>query len=280
MSSTSPTTLLLDPNGVPLVQGRTMHMQLMPGELANRVITVGSAERAAMISSFFDSDNQSTQQYTSNRGFTTFTGTYKGVPVSVVSIGMGYPMMDFFVREARAVVKGPLAIIRFGTCGGLAARALPGSISVASKGAALVSRNVDEITDMVDSLHGERTVSPQDSLESGIDSSSPPPPPPAVVASAESLSGFPKTYRLSKVVPSDELLSLALVQELSAVFGDQRVVQGACLIGRLLVAVVRATLLYSALINTLSFSAFNCNFFNARRHAIIFNALTTLQGST
>lgn len=29
----------------------------------------------------------------------------------------GTPMMDFFVREARAVVRGPMTIVRFGTCG-------------------------------------------------------------------------------------------------------------------------------------------------------------------
>ena len=32
------------------------------------------------------------------------TGTYKGVPVSIVSIGMGAPNMDFFVREGREVL--------------------------------------------------------------------------------------------------------------------------------------------------------------------------------
>ena len=77
-----------------------------------------------MISSLFDHDqgeNQSqtqVQRYKSNRGFTAYTGKYKGSLISIVSIGMGYPMMDFFVREARAIVNGPMVIIRFGTCGG------------------------------------------------------------------------------------------------------------------------------------------------------------------
>ena len=39
-------------------------------------------------------------------------------------------MMDFFVRESRAVVKGPMAIIRYGTCGGLHPDAFPGTIVV------------------------------------------------------------------------------------------------------------------------------------------------------
>jgi uridine phosphorylase len=51
-------------------------------------------------------------------------------------------MMDFFVREVRTVVDGPMAIIRFGTCGGLCSdNAKHGTIVVASKGSTLVTRN-------------------------------------------------------------------------------------------------------------------------------------------
>lgn len=39
-------------------------------------------------------------------------------------------MMDFFVRESRAVIDGPMAVIRFGTCGGLSKLAPTGSIVV------------------------------------------------------------------------------------------------------------------------------------------------------
>ena len=48
----------------------------------------------------------------SERGFVTYTGRFSGVPVSIVSIGMGYPNMDFFVREVRECVQGDLIIIR------------------------------------------------------------------------------------------------------------------------------------------------------------------------
>jgi len=40
----------------------------------------------------------------SDRGFLTLTGAYKGVIVSIVSIGMGSPNMDFFIREGREVL--------------------------------------------------------------------------------------------------------------------------------------------------------------------------------
>jgi uridine phosphorylase len=120
-------------------------MDLKMGDLANRVITVGSASRAKIIASFFDKDRE-TKHFSSSRGFVTHTGSYGGVPVSVVAIGMGPSMMDFFVRESRAVVQGPMAMIRYGTCGGVSAEAKQGKIAVASAGSGLVLRNPDAFT--------------------------------------------------------------------------------------------------------------------------------------
>lgn len=57
------------------------------------------------------------------------------------------PNMDFVVREARAIVTGPMAIIRFGTCGGLQAAVAPGSVIVAGKGSVCVTRNPDAFQD-------------------------------------------------------------------------------------------------------------------------------------
>eukprot|EP00913_Durusdinium_trenchii_P007759 g7286.t1 len=53
---------------------------------------------------------------------------------------MGLAMMDFFLREARAVVKGPMAVVRLGTCGCLQEHVKVGNVSVAD-GSALVQRN-------------------------------------------------------------------------------------------------------------------------------------------
>lgn len=52
-------------------------------------------------------------------------------------------MMDFFVREIRAVVEGPMAIVRFGTCGGLTDYSRAGTIVVATEGSSYISRNYD-----------------------------------------------------------------------------------------------------------------------------------------
>lgn len=48
----------------------------------------------------------------SERGFLTITGCYKTVPVSIVSIGMGAPNADFFMREVRECVRGDMLVIR------------------------------------------------------------------------------------------------------------------------------------------------------------------------
>lgn len=51
-------------------------------------------------------------------------------------------MMDFFVREALAVIEAEsVAIVRFGTCGGINIDSRPGRIAVATKGAGLITRN-------------------------------------------------------------------------------------------------------------------------------------------
>ena len=74
-------------------------------------MTVGTTSRLRKLVAFFDKDT-TVREIVSGRGFTTATGKMNGVDLSIVSIGMGYPMMDFFVRESRAVVHGPMAIVR------------------------------------------------------------------------------------------------------------------------------------------------------------------------
>lgn len=80
--------------------------------------------------------------YRSSRGFLTYTGRFKKTPISVVSIGMGYPNMDFFVREVRAIVSGPLVIVRVGTCGAIKDGHI-GMLSIPDLGAVMVQRNYD-----------------------------------------------------------------------------------------------------------------------------------------
>ncbi|KAH6904605.1 uridine phosphorylase [Coprinopsis sp. MPI-PUGE-AT-0042] len=97
---------------------RVYHLGLKPGEVANRIITVGSPSRANGIATLLDKEPKPFV-LTSERGFLTITGRFRNVPISIISIGMGSPNMDFFVREVRECVSGDMAIIRLGSCGGL-----------------------------------------------------------------------------------------------------------------------------------------------------------------
>lgn len=132
--------------------------------VSNLVLTVGDEHRAKSIALMFDGARQislpadgilpilsnnshsvgikGVYGYRSSRGFLTYTGRYKGFPVSVVSIGMGYPNMDFFVREVREIVNGPLVIIRVGSCGTIADGHI-GMLAIPDEGAFMVQRNYD-----------------------------------------------------------------------------------------------------------------------------------------
>ncbi|CAG8542297.1 13686_t:CDS:2 [Gigaspora margarita] len=120
--------------------GRVSHIGIKRGEIANRIITVGDLNRAKLFLKLLDSDTAIFQRQ-SHRGFLTITGKYKGVPISIVGIGMGSPMMDFFVREARAIIDGTMIIIRVGTCGGIG-KSNSGDVII-SKGSFAVTRNYD-----------------------------------------------------------------------------------------------------------------------------------------
>jgi uridine phosphorylase len=97
-------------------EGRVYHLGLKKGEIANRILLVGDPNRAKLIATMLDHPEK-TFVYASNRGFTTYTGTKYGKPVTIMSIGMGLPMMDFAIREIRAITDGALSIVRLGSCG-------------------------------------------------------------------------------------------------------------------------------------------------------------------
>ncbi|EFA81233.1 uridine phosphorylase [Heterostelium album PN500] len=120
--------------------GVVYHLGVARDGLAPRVLTVGDYGRAEKLrDKLLDANTKVTT--TQHRGFHIHTGTYKGVRVSIVSIGMGTPMMDFLVREGRFVGVGPMAIVRYGTCGSL--RDVPvGSLAIA-KDCVLIRRNPD-----------------------------------------------------------------------------------------------------------------------------------------
>lgn len=76
-------------------------------------VAVGHPSRALIIEEHLD-ETPVPFKLTSERGFLTITGRYKGVPVSIVSTGMGFPNTDFFVREVRECLTGDMLVVRLG----------------------------------------------------------------------------------------------------------------------------------------------------------------------
>ncbi|KAI0735989.1 purine and uridine phosphorylase [Earliella scabrosa] len=131
---------ILDANFPRTLDQRVYHLGLRAGEVANRIITLGTPSRAHAIASYLD-PSPPPFTLTSERGFTTITGRYRGVPISIVSIGMGYPNADFFVREVRECLSGDMLVVRLGSCGALID--VPVGTVVAPKGSIAVTRNYD-----------------------------------------------------------------------------------------------------------------------------------------
>lgn len=131
---------LTDANFPRTADARVYHLGLCPGEVANRIVTVGSHSRARALQGLLDAKPEPFI-LASERGFLTITGRYKNVPISIVSIGMGYPNMDFFVREVRESLLGDMVVIRLGSCGALVD--VPVGTIVVPKASVMVVRNVD-----------------------------------------------------------------------------------------------------------------------------------------
>lgn len=70
-------------------EDRVYHISVKLGQVANRVITVGDHVRARKIAKLLDSEEESGHpifEKTSQRGFLTITGRYKGIPVSIMAM--------------------------------------------------------------------------------------------------------------------------------------------------------------------------------------------------
>lgn len=107
--------------------GSIYHINLLPSEIADKIILVGDPGRVATVSSFFDKIEIKKQ----NREFITHTGTYKGERLTVMSSGIGTDNLDIVVNELDALVNidlktreikdkhHSLTLIRLGTSGAL-----------------------------------------------------------------------------------------------------------------------------------------------------------------
>lgn len=111
-------------------------MGTRPGQVANRLITVGDHTRARRIARHFDG-GKALFEFESGRNFLTLTGTFKSIPITIVAIGMGFSAVDFFLRECRAVVTGELIVVRLGSCGSIASQVPIGTVVVPKRSHAI-----------------------------------------------------------------------------------------------------------------------------------------------
>ena len=93
----------------------TPHIEAGKGDYAERVLLPGDPDRAAWIAKTFFNQPR---QVNSIRGALGFTGTYRGMPVSVQTTGIGRPSLSIYVHELLTVF-GVRTIVRIGSCGSL-----------------------------------------------------------------------------------------------------------------------------------------------------------------
>lgn len=93
------------------------HINAPEGAIAPNILLPGDPLRAKFIAENFLEDAKC---YNEVRGMLGFTGTYKGVPVSVQGTGMGQPSLSIYVTELFRFY-GVQNAIRVGTCGAVSA---------------------------------------------------------------------------------------------------------------------------------------------------------------
>jgi uridine phosphorylase len=107
--------------------GSIFHLNLLPGDISNKIIIVGDPGRVDMLASLM----QEVRVRKENREFRTATGTFDNGEITVISSGIGTDNIDILVNELDALVNidlntgmckdEPISLtfVRLGTSGGL-----------------------------------------------------------------------------------------------------------------------------------------------------------------
>ncbi|QFG52700.1 nucleoside phosphorylase [Chryseobacterium sp.] len=105
--------------------GSVYHLNLLPEDLAPKVILVGDPDRVPKVSKYFDN----IEVRKNKREFYTHTGTLRGERITVMSTGIGTENIDIVMNELDALVNldlkakefrsehQSLELFRLGTCG-------------------------------------------------------------------------------------------------------------------------------------------------------------------
>ena len=105
--------------------GSVYHLNLLPEDIAEKILLVGDPDRVPRVSKYFDS----IEIRKNKREFYTHTGTLRGERITVMSTGIGTENIDIVMNELDALVnidlkekefkkeKKSLQLFRMGTCG-------------------------------------------------------------------------------------------------------------------------------------------------------------------
>jgi uridine phosphorylase len=116
--------------------GSVFHLNLIPGDISDKIIIVGDPGRVEMISSLLHDIRVRKE----NREFRTVTGTFENNEITIISSGIGTDNIDILVNELDALVNidlqtgvkkedlVSLTFIRLGTSGGLRSDVPAGSV--------------------------------------------------------------------------------------------------------------------------------------------------------
>ena len=92
---------------------RQYHIACKKGDLAEYLLVPGDPDRVPKIAKYWDS----AKKISVHREFSSFTGKYKGVPISALSSGIGSASMAIAVNEASTI--GVRTFIRVGSTGAI-----------------------------------------------------------------------------------------------------------------------------------------------------------------
>lgn len=93
----------------------TPHISAKDGDIAEAVLLPGDPLRAKFIADTLLDDSR---EVTAVRNMLGFTGTYRGMAVSVVGTGMGIPSASIYITELVRFY-GAKRLVRVGSCGGV-----------------------------------------------------------------------------------------------------------------------------------------------------------------
>ncbi len=91
--------------------GSQHHVKLASGDVAPTVLLPGDPGRVSVVASLWEQ----AREVARNREYVTYTGAYKGVPISCTSTGIGAPSTAIAMEELARV--GATTFVRIGTCG-------------------------------------------------------------------------------------------------------------------------------------------------------------------